>query len=218
MAKLPVQHFSDVLCVWAYVAQVRVDELCRNFGEQIEMNYHFVDVFGDVPGRTTSRWKERGGLTAYGKHVQEVVERFAHVDVHPKVWQDAVPTSSMGCHLFLHAVQEAAGGKALEAAAWALREAFFLRAQDISARSLQLAVAEELGLPIAEIEQHLGSGLAAARLSHDLRSAAEQGIKVSPTLTFDDGRQILRGNVGYRVIEANLQELLERGEAQHSWC
>lgn len=30
---------------------------------------------------------------------------------------------------------------------------------------------------------------------------------VSPTLIFNEGRQRLNGNVGYRVIEANIREL-----------
>jgi predicted DsbA family dithiol-disulfide isomerase len=218
MEKIAVQHFSDVLCVWAYVGQVRVDELCRKHGAELAMDYHFVDVFGDVPGRITERWRERGGLAAYGKHVQDVASRFEHAQVHPQVWTRNVPTSSLSSHLFLHAVQEAGGVRAIERAAWALRESFFLHALDISARELQLGVAEELGLSRSEIEKHLDSGLAAARLSRDLRIAGEQGIKVSPTLTFDEGRQVLRGNVGYRVIEANVQELLERGGTQHSWC
>lgn len=218
MDKLAVQHFSDVLCVWAYVGQARVSELCARHGDKLEMNYHFVDVFGDIPGRITDRWKDRGGLAAYNEHVLEVVGRFEHVSVHPDVWKKNVPTSSMGCHIFLRAVQEAAGVDALERAAWALREAFFLHALDVSRFDVQMEIAEELGLSCSKIEEHQQSGLAAARLSHDLRTASEQGINVSPTLTFDEGRQVLRGNVGYRVIEANVLELLERGEAQHSWC
>ncbi len=218
MAKLQVQHFSDVLCVWAYVGQVRIDELCRQHGQHIEMNYHFVDVFGDVPGRITQRWQDKGGLASYGGHVLEVVARFEHVDVHPEVWTRSVPRSSQSCHLFLHAVQEAHGTQALEKAAWALRESFFLRAQDVSTRLSQMQIAEELSLSCAEIEEHLDNGQAMSRLSYDARTAGEQGITVSPTLVFDEGRQVLRGNVGYRVIDANVQELLEREGLQHSWC
>ena len=218
MEKLPVQHFSDVLCVWAYVGQMRVNELCRKHGSELAMDYHFVDVFGDVPGRITERWRERGGLAAYGEHVIEVVGRFNHVQVHPDVWNRNVPKSSMSCHLFLHAVNKVAGVRAMERAAWALRESFFLHALDVSERSLQMNIAEELGLSREGIETHLDSGYAASRLSSDLRVAMDQGITVSPTLTFDEGRQVLRGNVGYRVIEANFLELLERGGAQQSWC
>lgn len=32
---MTVSYFSDVLCVWACVAQIRLDELRRQFGDQI---------------------------------------------------------------------------------------------------------------------------------------------------------------------------------------
>jgi hypothetical protein len=43
-------------------------------------------------------------------------------------------------------------------------------------------------------------------------------VDVSPTFVFNDGRQRLNGNVGYRVIEANVRELLRAPEAGRSWC
>ncbi len=99
------------------------------------------------------RWQVPKALRK--KRLQALVDRFDHVTVHPEVWQRNVPASSMSCHLFLHAVQEASGLPAIEAAAWALRQAFFLHAKDISSRALQLQPAEELALPIEEIEKHL---------------------------------------------------------------
>jgi len=43
-----IDHFSDVLCVWAYAAQIRVDEIQREFGSQVHINYHFVPIFAVV--------------------------------------------------------------------------------------------------------------------------------------------------------------------------
>ena len=43
-------------------------------------------------------------------------------------------------------------------------------------------------------------------------------VKGSPSLILNEGRQIIYGNVGYRVIEANVQELLNQPENQASWC
>jgi hypothetical protein len=37
-------------------------------------------------------------------------------------------------------------------------------------------------------------------------------------LLFNEGRQRLTGNVGYRIIEANIRELLEGAPGQLSWC
>jgi hypothetical protein len=44
-------------------------------------------------------------------------------------------------------------------------------------------------------------------------------VKGSPTMILNQGRQKLFGNVGYRIIEANIQELLrEPNPDQASWC
>ncbi|TPV95892.1 MAG: disulfide bond formation protein DsbA, partial [Myxococcales bacterium FL481] len=34
----------------------------------------------------------------------------------------------------------------------------------------------------------------------------------------NEGRQRLNGNVGFRIIEANVRELLRHTETEHSWC
>ncbi len=218
MPATQIQYYSDLLCVWAYIGQLRVDEVRSVFGERVSIDYHFVDVFGDIPGRLTERWKDKGGLAAYAKHVSEVAARFDHVEVTPEVWTRNTPRSSASCHEFLHAVQLAAGKQALERAAGELRKAFFVRAEDVGLRRTQFALAEQLDIPRAEVERYLETGDAMTRLSRDTRTAAEQGIRISPTLVFDGGRQVLKGNVGYRVIEANIQELLAKGSAEHSWC
>ncbi len=214
---VPVQYFSDVLCVWAYVGQARLDELETAFGAAIATDVHFVSVFGDARDKLAKRWADKGGMAAYAAHVRETVARFAHVEVHADVWEKVQPTSSLGCHIFLAAVKLVDAHR-FRAATWALRQAFFRDAIDISVRRAQLAVAEQIGLDIDAIEHHLSTGRAHAELSRGLDLARLHGVDVSPTFVFDEGRQRLAGNVGYRVIEANVRELLRSAEAGHSWC
>jgi predicted DsbA family dithiol-disulfide isomerase len=57
-----------------------------------------------------------------------------------------------------------------------------------------------------------------ARRSEDVAMARDQSVRASPTLLFNEGRQALTGNVGYRVIEANVRELLRTPVDQSSWC
>ena len=64
----------------------------------------------------------------------------------------------------------------------------------------------------------LQNGSAMAALSGDLRSAQELAVKGSPTWVLNDGRQILYGNVGYRILGANIEELLKHPAAEASWC
>ena len=43
-------------------------------------------------------------------------------------------------------------------------------------------------------------------------------VQGSPTFVLNQGRQKLFGNVGYRVIAANIEELLHDNAGQLSWC
>ena len=45
---LVVDYYSDILCVWAWIAQRRIDELHEQLGDKIELRYHYMDVFGDA--------------------------------------------------------------------------------------------------------------------------------------------------------------------------
>jgi predicted DsbA family dithiol-disulfide isomerase len=154
-----------------------------------------------------------------------VAKKFDHIMVHPDIWTKDTPTSSLSCHLFLHAIQllEIKGivpksERIFERTMWAFREAFFTKLANISDRQIQFAIAEELGLSIAAIQAQIDSGEAYALLSKDFDLIKEHTVTVSPTLIFNEGRQRLNGNVGYRVIEANIRELLHNPPEGQSWC
>jgi len=85
-------------------------------------------------------------------------------------------------------------------------------------RNVQFSIAENLGLPIASIQKQIDSGEAYALLSKDFELVKEHTVSVSPTLIFNEGRQRLNGNVGYRVMEANIRELLNNPAGEQSWC
>jgi predicted DsbA family dithiol-disulfide isomerase len=110
------------------------------------------------------------------------------------------------------------GAPQLPRTAWAVREAFFRDGADISRQDVLFGIAGELGLPLADIERILRSGAAHAALAEDIELARTHGIQASPTLLFNEGRQRLTGNVGYRIIEANIRELLDSDPNQLSWC
>jgi predicted DsbA family dithiol-disulfide isomerase len=225
MAPIHISYFSDVLCVWAYIAQIRLDELKTTFQDDIEIKLHFVSVFGNAREKLEKNWRDLGGFQGYSGHVHEAGKKFDHITLHPDIWTGARPPSSMSCHLFLHAIQllETKGivpksEKRFEQATAAFREAFFAKAMNISDHSVQIAIAEELGLPIAKIQEQIDRGKAYAQLSKDFDLVKEHTVSVSPTLIFNEGRQRLNGNVGYRVIEANIRELLHNPPYEQSWC
>ena len=76
-----------------------------------------------------------------------------------------------------------------------------------------------MGVDVARIEALIHDGSAYASLASDYEAAASMNIQGSPTVVLNDGRQKLYGNVGYRILEANIQELLRSPTPdQASWC
>ena len=221
MTTIRIQHYSDILCVWAYVSQVRLSELEAEFPDEVAIDHHWLQVFGDVSAKMYANWRDKGGSAAYGEHVRAIVERFGHVPVHPGIWQRHVPTSSMPAHLLLCAVRlldAAESRNRCAGVAATVRTAFFRDLVDVSYWPALLTIAEQCGLPVRRIEAFVESGAAYAALASDLELARDNNVRASPTLIFNEGRQRLTGNVGYRVIEANVRELLQAPGGAQSWC
>jgi len=227
-----IMYFSDVLCVWAYAAEVKLDELRRQYGDRVRLEYCFLRLFGDVTSHVNASWGERGGFPAYSRHVKEVAQRFDYLMVHPDIWVRNVPASSVACHLFLKAIQlletngeissvpqtQFSGRSVFEEAIWRVRLAFFRDLRDVATRKCQAEIAQELGLPLDSIWSQIESGAAFAALCADMDAKERHLIEGSPTFLLNNGRQKLYGNVGYRIIDANIQELMSEPGDRASWC
>ncbi len=232
MGPVQISYYSDILCIWAYVANRRIDQLVETFGDEIEIDVRFCSVFADARGKLEGQWKKRGGYQGYNAHVRKVAEQFPHVSVHDAVWLDSQPRTSASPHLFVKAVEiieceemELGGAqipypdRPSTHAAWELRRAFFADTEDISDWDVHRKIAGRLGLDYELIDQKIRSSEAVARLAVDYDLSQKHEVAGSPTLIMNDGRQKLFGNVGYRLIEANVQELLHRSSPfEASWC
>ena len=224
MTPVPIVYFSDLLCVWAYIAQLRIDAVRRAFGDQVVFEHRVCSVFGDTARKIPATWGQEGGYQAFNAHLRQAVAAFPEVELNPEVWLTARPASSWSAHLFLKAAQldEAAGGGApglAEQLDRALRRAFFVEARDIARREVQDEVAAGLGLDLPRIGAAIADGRAFAALASDHQDAEAMRIQGSPSFVLNDGRQKLYGNVGFRILEANIQELLRAPTAtQASWC
>lgn len=225
--QIRLDHFSDVLCVWAYVSQARIDELRESYGARMTIRYHFIPIFGDPAHRIGVGWTDRGGFEGYAEHVAEICRDFPHVQLNAHVWREIVPRSSGAPHHFLKAVQlleddgvlPATGSRSvLEEAAWRVRLAFFRDGIDVSRMDRLLPLADELGVPSEALAEVMGSGAAMAAACRDAELRDELRIEGSPTYVLNDGRQKLYGNVGYNVIRANVEEIGRQPRSQASWC
>jgi predicted DsbA family dithiol-disulfide isomerase len=102
---------------------------------------------------------------------------------------------------------------------WAFRCAFFRDCRDISCWDIQREIAEALGADIGAIEERIHSGIAFANLAADTQDADKMRIEGSPSFVLNEGRQKLYGNIGFRLMEANIQELFRAPRTDEaSWC
>jgi len=229
MNVVEITYFSDVLCVWAYVSQARIDAVKEKFRAAVRIENRFCSVFGDTARKITSSWKDRGGYEGFNAHLRQVAERFPHIEIHPDIWLKTRPLTSASAHLFMTAVQqwehqsEVTGGQSaaniFDQVMWSFRCAFFRDCRDISRWDVQCEIAEELGVNVNAIEECIHGGAAFARLAGDYQDADKMRIEGSPSFVLNEGRQKLYGNVGFHVMEANIQELLLTPRTDEaSWC
>ena len=100
-----------------------------------------------------------------------------------------------------------------------IRQAFFEQGRDTSEASVLDAVLSGAGADLADAHARLARVEAHAALMSDDQEAQALGIRGSPSLVLDAGRQTLYGNVGFGIIQANIAELLREPQAgTASWC
>lgn len=213
-----VEYFSDVLCIWAWIAQRRHEELVQQFGDKISVEFHYVNVFGDTTAQIGEKWASRGGFDGFGQHVIGAAAPFPNAPVVADIWQKVRPRSSVPAHAILKATEISHSAAAAEKFARSVRNAFFTGPVDIGRTDVLLHLAAETGLDTVQIKDTLESGAAHAAVMRDYQMAQSWGIKGSPSWVLDGGRQILYGNVGYRVLRANAVELLNQPQEEASWC
>ena len=230
MSVVHISYFSDTLCIWAYAAQARIDAVKEKFGDAVRFDSRFCSVFGDTAHKITSTWRDKGEYAGFNAHLRNVALQFPHIEVHPDIWLTTRPPTSTSAHLFMIAVQQwqrerEKDGEGYSATSifdklmWTFRCAFFRDCRDIARWDVQCGLAEALGVDINAIEKRIHDGTAFAGLATDYQDADKMHIEGSPSLVLNEGRQKLYGNVGFRIIEANIQELLRAPAGdQASWC
>ena len=205
-------YWSDPLCVWAFVAQPKLEKILEQWGDRVAVEYRVVPVFGSVPWRFESGPWAKAGPEGRVAATQRVAAKNGREDVDGSVWLDDPPASSWASGAAVKAAfaAEAAGevepGKAA-AYLSGLRHRFFVENGNIAKRDQQLSVAEMLSIPTACIAKRLDDGSAFASLWQDDLAKTEQRVQGSPTYSFDGGRAMLYGNFPFAILHATVEEL-----------
>jgi len=215
---LTIHYYSDILCIWAWIAERRNQELLSQWENKIKFEHHYLDLFCDTQKRIGEGWHKKGGFEAFAEHVKKSAEPYIDAAIHTDVWTKVRPSTSANAHLAIKAAGIISDHKTAESFALALRQAFYVQALDIGQLEVIYEVAQHNNLDKKEISECIKNGQAIAALFSDNKLALQQRIQGSPSWVMNDGRQLLYGNVGYRVLQANVEELLKKPQQEASWC
>lgn len=206
-------YWSDPMCIWAFVAQRKLDALLERHGAVLAVDYRVVPVFGSVPERFARGVWAKGGVEGRVEATARIAAEHGHPEVTGEVWRTDAPASSWAASAPIVAAlrAEAEGVLAPGAGAAFLRRsraAMFVENRNVARRAVQLELAEELGLPRPPIEQRLDDGSALAALWEDHQERERLKIQGSPTYVFDGGRAMLYGNFDEAVLTATVETLV----------
>jgi len=219
MAKpVVIDYYSDVLCVWAWIAQRRIDELNDTLAGKVELHYHYINVFGDAVNKIPTQWQEKGGFSGFAKHVIDSAAPYPDAPINAEIWQSVRPNTSANAHLILKATELSYGKEKSIELALLIRKAFFVDNQDVGELKVLFSLVELVGLNVEPVNKALNDGSAMASLMADYQQAKTLSLKGSPSYIIDNGRQVLYGNVGYRVLLANIEEHINQPVEEASWC
>jgi len=214
---LAIDYYTDILCIWAWIAQRRTEELEAAWGDKIDLRHRYVNVFGDTQTRIGDGWAKKGGFAGFGEHVFESAEPYDNAPVNPAIWSKVRPKTSANAHLVLSAAAEQSTDVANDLAA-KIRHAFFVDARDVGDLAVLFEIASENDVDSDRIRAAISDGDAAALLMRDYQAAASANIAGSPSWVLNEGRQKLYGNIGYHVLNANVEGLFEGHTSDASWC
>lgn len=213
VSEIEFEYWSDPLCIWAFVAQPKLEHLLEAQGDRVRPHYRIVPVFGSIRQRFRDGVWAAAGPEGRAESTRRIAAEHGLEDVSGRCWIEDCPASSWAPSLALKAVfamedEDELPPGAAAAYQLAMRRRFFVDDRNVARRAEQLALAEELSIPRAGIERRLDDGSALCALYEDHERREALGIRGSPTYVFEGGRAMLYGNFSEPVLTATVQELV----------
>lgn len=210
---LRFEYWSDPLCIWAYVAQSKLERVIEEWGPHLSIHYRIVPVFGSLPRRFASGSWSSGGPEGRRVATAEVARAQGCEGVTGELWTGDMPSSSWPAGAAAKAaflLEERSLAEPGSGAAYlrALRRRAFEANENICRRTVQLSVAEAIGVDPQRLDALLDDGLPYALLAEDDEDRRTAGVRGSPSYVFDGGRAVLYGNFPFEVLHATMEQLL----------
>jgi len=78
-----IEYFTDVMCIWAWGSQVRIDQLGKELGDDVRLEYRFIPLFAAAQQRIQESWQEKGGYKGFNRHLMQTAQQWDHLSLHP---------------------------------------------------------------------------------------------------------------------------------------
>lgn len=78
-ARIRFSYWSDPRCIWAFVAQDKLDRLIRRHGGDLQIAHHVVPVFGSLRQRFAKGSWSKGGIEGHVRETAEIAARTIRV-------------------------------------------------------------------------------------------------------------------------------------------
>lgn len=219
---IETDFYTDPLCIWALLAEPKIDAVQAEFGDRLRVHYQVVPVFGSIDERLSTGSWAKNGIEGRVRATARIASTGGLTGVSGEGWRHK-PASSWGPAAVAAAVRQLEDSgdvpdQSTRAVLRGLRHRFFYDDDDITLRSVQAEVLEAADLPADRVLARVDNGPAFARLAEAVARREAQRIDGSPTWIFDGGRARLFGNVDLRVLRATIQALLDGEEPGSSAC
>ncbi|MFT3948381.1 MAG: DsbA family oxidoreductase [Agriterribacter sp.] len=188
-AKMKVEIWSDIMCPFCYIGKRKFESAMKTFNaaDNIELEWHSFQLDPDIrsgDGKNLYQYlSERKGIS-----YQQSVDMHKQVTDMAKAagleynFDQAVVANSFDAHRLIQLAKTKGLGDAAEER---LFHAYFTEGKDVSNRAVLKELGKDIGLDDTEVEEMLNSNAYTKSVQHDIKEAAQIGVRGVPFFVFN---------------------------------
>ncbi|RYU80266.1 DsbA family oxidoreductase [Hymenobacter persicinus] len=187
---MKVEIWSDIMCPFCYIGKRRFEEALAHFpqADQVQVQWRSFELDPNMqtnPNQTIHELlAERKGMSVeQGRQMNTQMAQHATTVGLEFNFDKTIPANTFNAHRLIHL---AAAHDRQDAMKERIFRAYFTEGQNIDDPATLRALAAEIGLPAAEVEQLLASDAYAQEVRHDEYQARQIGVRGVPYFVFAD--------------------------------
>ncbi|RPD49715.1 DsbA family oxidoreductase [Hymenobacter sediminis] len=214
---MKIEIWSDIVCPFCYIGKRRLENALANFphADKVEIQWHSFEL---DPGAQTepgvSLYKrlaaKYGNTEAWARQMSANMTQSAAEVGLAFDFDRAVHANTLHAHRLVHLADR--HGKQ-DAAKERFFKAYLEEGQDLNDFATLTRLANEIGLPAAEVEQVLHSEQFTQEVRHDEYQARQIGVRGVPYFVFDD-KYAVSGAQPSELFQEVLEKVWEESRPQ----